>query len=211
MPALGTYQRVVIKGTGPNSEIWQTGFSTAAVTPPTTQAGLQTDCTAISAFITTWWNAIKGSIYSSYALTEVDMYQYVAPSTVATLQAQTVLTANPGTSAATGSPIDTALVTSIRSAVPGRSHRGRMYVPCHAGCQVANGMFTGTPNVTYGTALKALFTSVAGYSSYVPVVVSRTHNTWDAVASLVTDNKPDVQRRRENKLIPTNTQVLAFP
>lgn len=211
MPALATYQRVVIKGTGPNSEIWQTGFATAAVTPPTTQAQLQTDCTAIAGFVTTWWTAIKGLIYSSYSLTEVDMYQYVAPSRVATLQAQSVLTAAPGTNAATGSPIDTACVVSIRSAVPGRSHRGRMYVPCHSGVAPASGMFTGTPNTTIGTATKAMFTSVAGYSSYVPVVVSRTHNTWDAVASLITDNKPDVQRRRENKLIPGNIQVLAFP
>jgi hypothetical protein len=201
----------VIKGTGPGSEIWQTGFWTSAVTPPGTQAQLQTDCNAIAAFVTTWWTAIKVSIYSSYALTEVDMYQYVAPSTVASLQAQTVLTASPGTNATPGSPIDTCVVVSLRSAVPGRSNRGRMYLPYHSTAAVATGLFVNSNTDNYGTATKALMTSVAGYASYVPVVVSRTHSTWQPLAAIDTDNKPDVQRRRENRLLPSHTQVLAFP
>jgi hypothetical protein len=45
----------------------------------------------------------------------------------------------------------------------------------------------------------------------VPVVVSRTHHTWQPLASIITDNKPDVQRRRENKLAASSVQVLSFP
>ena len=211
MSALTTFQRVVIKGVGPGSEIFQTGFSTAAVTPPSSQAALQTDCNAISAFVTTMWNAIKGTIYTSYQLTEVDMYQYVWPATTAQFQAQTLLTANPGTAAASGSPIDTALVVSIRSAVPGRSGRGRMYLPWHGTIAAATGLVVGTPYTTFATAVKALFTSVAGYSSYVPIVASRTHGTWQPPTAILCDNKPDVQRRRENRLLPTATTNLAFP
>ena len=211
MSALTTFQRVVIKGTGPGAEIFQTGFCTAAVTPPSSQAALQTDCNAISAFVVTMWNSIKSSIYSSYSLTEVDMYQYVWPSTKASFQAATSLTANPGTLASSASPIDTAMVVSIRSAVPGRSGRGRMYLPNHGLVAGASGTFTGSPQSTYATAVKALFTSVAGYSSYVPIVASRTHGTWQPVASIVCDNKPDVQRRRVDRLAPTATSVLAFP
>lgn len=211
MTTLGTYQRVVIKGTGIGSEVWQTGFWTVAGTPASTSAQLATDCAAIAAFVTTWFNAIKASVYSSFALTEVDMYQYIAPATTASLQAQSILTANPGTMASGGSPIDSCCVVSIRSAQPGRSGRNRLYVPFHGQAAVANGCFTSTATDAVGTATKALFTSVAGYSTYVPVVVSRTKNSWYQPTNIDTDNKPDVQRRRENKLLPTHTQVLAFP
>lgn len=211
MSALTTYQRVVLKGTGPSSEIWQTGFWTESVTPPSTQAQLQTDCNAIAAFCTTFYNSLKPTIYSAYAFTEVDMYQYVYPGSTATLQAQTILTPNAGGKATAGSPIDTCIVASIRSSVPGRSNRGRMYLPYHDTISATTGMLSAATNNTYGTAVKTLFTSVAGYAGYVPVVVSRTHGTWQPVSSIVTDNKPDVQRRRENRLLPTATQVLAFP
>lgn len=211
MTTLGTYQRVVIKGTGIGSEVWQTGFWTVAGTPASTAAQLATDCNAISAFVSTWWTAVKPSIYSSFALTEVDMYQYVSPSTRASLQAQTLLAASAGTLATAASPIDCCCVVSIRSAQPGRSGRNRLYVPCHTTCLNSTGCFTGTVNNTIGTATKALFTSVVGYSTYAPVVLSRKLNAWFPPTNIDTDNKPDVQRRRENKLLPTATQVLAFP
>lgn len=211
MTTLGTYQRVVIKGTGVGSEIWQTGFWTVAGTPAGTQAQLATDCTAMAGFVGTWFTAIKGLLYTSFSLTEVDMYQYVSPATTASLQAQNVLTAVPGTLAAASSPIDTSCVVSIRSATPGRSGRNRMYVPCHGQITPATGCFASSANNTIGTATKALFTSVAGYSTYVPVVLSRTKNAWYPPVNIDTDNKPDVQRRRENRLLPTATQVLAFP
>lgn len=211
MTTLGTYQRVVIKGTGIGSEVWQTGFWTVAGTPPSTQAQLSTDCVAISAFVTTWFNAIKTLVYTSFALTEVDMYQYVSPATTASLQAQNIMTANAGTLAGASSPVDSCCVVSIRSATPGRSGRNRMYAPCHTSVTPTTGCFGSSAQNTIGTATKALFTSVAGYSTYVPVVLSRTKNAWYQPTNIDTDNKPDVQRRRENKLLPTATQVLAFP
>jgi hypothetical protein len=44
-----------------------------------------------------------------------------------------------------------------------------------------------------------------------PAVVSRHLHQWFPPSAIDTDNKPDVQRRRENRLVPTSTQVLAFP
>jgi hypothetical protein len=86
-----------------------------------------------------------------------------------------------------------------------------MYVPCHVGVQAANGNWASPDSNAIGTATKTLMSSVAGYASYVPIVVSRTHSTWQPLASLITDSKPDVQRRRENRLAAITTQVLAFP
>lgn len=211
MTTLGTYQRVVIKGTSIGAEQWQTGFWTVAGTPPTTQAQLSTDCSAIAAFVSTWWTAVKAGVYNSFSLTEVDMYQYVSPSVTASLQAQTILSAVAGTLAAAGPSIDQACVCSVRSSTPGRSGRNRLYVPCHTAVSNVNGCFSSAINNTIGTATKALFTSVAGYSTYVPVVLSRTKNQWYQPTGFNTDNKPDVQRRRENRLAATATQVLTFP
>jgi hypothetical protein len=86
-----------------------------------------------------------------------------------------------------------------------------MYVPFHDAVTFGTGMWSGTQTGLIGTATKTMFSSIAGGSSAVPVVASRTTHQWYGVASIVTDNKPDVQRRRENKLLPSATQVLAFP
>jgi hypothetical protein len=209
--ALGTYQKVVIKGTGPGSEVWQTGFWTTCTTNPVDQPALQTLCNTIAPFVTTWWAAVKGTIYALYSFTEVDMYQYVAPSTTAQFQAQTILTASAGTYVTNGGSIDQSLVVSIRSARPGRSGRNRMYVPFHQAITATTGLASNSQTDGIGTATKALFTAVAGGSVAAPIVVSRTHGFWNAPSNIDTDNKPDIQRRRENRLLPTHTQVLAFP
>lgn len=211
MVALADYQKIVIKGTGPGSEIWQTGFSTVVTTPITTQSALQSYLNSIVPFVSTWWTSIKVGVNSSYAWTGVSAYQYQAPSTVAQFQADAPQTPSAGTLATAGCPIDTCCVVSLRSSTPGRSHRGRMYVPLHTAVPAAGALWIASTTNTVGTATKALFSSILGGTAGGVCVVSRTHNTYDLLTTLITDNKPDVQRRRENRILPTNTQVLAFP
>lgn len=211
MTALGTYYKLVIKGTGPASEIWQTGLSLVSTVDPSTQAAIQADANTLQGFVATWYTAIKSFLYTSYNYTGVSLYQYIAPSTTAHLQANVPVAAVPGTLATAGSPIDTATVVSIRSADPSRRGRNRLYVPDHTTCAAATGMRSTTSTSSIGTATKALFTAIVGSSTYAPIVISRTGGKWEVPLFLDTDNKPDVQRRRENRLLPTSTQVLAFP
>lgn len=211
MAALTTYQRFVIKGTGPGSEIWQTGFSTTCTTQPVDQPALQALLNTIGPFIDTWWTSVKAHCYALYSYTGASAYQYVDPSTSAQFQADRTVTPVPGTLTTSGAPIDTALVVSLRSATPGRSGRGRMYVPFHEPVAFGAGLYAGTTSALIGTATKALFSSITGGSVAAPIVVSRTKHQWYPITELVTDNKPDVQRRRENKLSPSSIQVLAFP
>ena len=86
-----------------------------------------------------------------------------------------------------------------------------MYVPCHMPVGFADGCYAAADTNAIGTATKALFTAILGGSTGGVVVVSRTHSIYSLVSALDTDNKPDVQRRRENRLRPSTTQVLAFP
>lgn len=207
MTALADYQRIVIKGTGPGSEIWQTAFSTVSTAAITSQAGLQAYLNTIVPFITTWWSAVRNSIYTSYAWTDVVAYQYQAGNTSAQFQAEAIQAPTPGTDSTAGAPIDTALVCSLRTAVPGRRTRGRMYVPCHVAVPAATGQWASTVANTYAQALKTLFDSVISGSTGAPAVVSRTGNTFELVTAVVCDSKPDVQRRRENRMTPASTIV----
>lgn len=211
MPALGIYQRVVIKGQTFTSEIWQTGFYVIDTTPPPDQATLQALCNTLEPLVNTWWTSIKANLPAGFTYTGISMYQYVDPSTIAQFQAQTLRAAVAGTSAVGQSPIDTACVVSLRSSLPGRSGRNRMYVPCTAAVNQATGMWDSTVPDGIGTATKALMTACAGAPNALPVVVSRTLHQYHPLSGLNTDSKPDVQRRRENRLVPNHTQVLAFP
>lgn len=211
MVALGQWQRFVIKGTGIGAEIWQTGFSTVSTSSITTQAALQAQLDLVVPFVQTWWTALKPNVFSSYAMTEVDAYQYEGASTNAEFQAAHALTAAPGTKVSTGSPVDTATVVSLRTVLPGRRGRGRMYIPNHNGTQPADGQFLAATSQAYGTATKAMLNSITGGTTLGPVVVSRTGLIYNVVTSLVTDSKPDVQRRRVDRMRPTDTQVLSLP
>ena len=211
MPVLGQWQRFVIKGTGVGSEIWQTGFSTVATSAIASQSDLQAQLDLVVPFVSSWWTTLKPNVFSSYALTEVDAYQYEGGSTNAEFQAAHALAAVAGTKVSTGSPVDTATVVSLRTILPGRRGRGRMYIPNHNGTQPADGQFLPATSQAYGTATKTLFDSITGGTLLGPVVVSRTGLLYNVVTSLVTDSKPDVQRRRVDRLRPTDTQVLSLP
>jgi hypothetical protein len=209
--ALGTYQKFVIKGTGPGSEIWQTGFYTTCTMNPVDQPALQALLNTIAPFVDTFFAALKSKIYPTYTYTEVDAYQYVSPSHVAAFNAQAIRTPTAGTLVGNGQQLDGAVVCSIRTPLPSRRGRGRMYLPCHDVVQPSGMLANAATNTQYGTALKALFSSIVGGSVAAPIVVSRTGNFWNPPTQIITDNKPDVQRRRVDRLLPTSTQILAFP
>lgn len=211
MPGLTAYQRFVISGTGPGSEIWQTGFSTIATTAITSQAGLQSAVNSVAPFVNTFWTSLKPNLYPLYSIKALTAYQYVYPSNHAQYQAQATLTVSTGTQAVNAAPVDTCLVVSLRTAVPGRRTRGRMYIPCHAPAQTTDGCISSTVSTAIGTAVKTMLASVFTSTSLAPVVVSRTGGTYETITGQVTDNKPDVQRRRENRLAATNVQVLTIP
>lgn len=211
MPSLGAYQRIVITGKGIGAEVWQTGFSTWVTTAITSQAGLQSYVNSIAPYVSTWWGALRPAIFNTFSLTGVSAYQYQAPSTHAQFQAGVSLTPVLGQLSGTGNPIDTCLVVSLRTAVPGRRTRGRMYIPMHAAVGAVDGCLSSITSQLYGTTTKTMLGSVVSGTAGVPIVVSRTGGTYETINSLVTDNKPDVQRRRENRLPATNTQVLSFP
>jgi hypothetical protein len=188
-----------IRGTSPGGEIWQTGFWNDCLGTPFTAADLATYLGVIAPYVTTWWNAIKANIYSTFTLTEVRAYYYQSSGQHADFGNVALLTPNAGTFAGNGNPIDTALVHSLRSVRVGSSHRGRMYVPHHS-TVLNTGLIQSATALTGVTATAAMFTSINANTATRVSVVSATLATVDQVVSVTADLKPDVQRRRQNRL-----------
>lgn len=211
MPILSKWLRVVIKGTGPSGEIFQTGFSAVQGTPVSTQSALQAASDAAEPIIKTFWDACKTTIFSTYAYTGIDVYQYDGGSTTALLHASTVRTPVPGGKTATGSPIDTACVLSTRTSLPGRSGRGRLFMPCHDNVTTA-GVFSSTAPAVYAAAFKAMIAPLAAVPpDMVLCVASRTRLEYNVLNKVICDDKPDVLRSRVDRLAPSIVTTLNIP
>lgn len=210
MPALSTSQRVVIRGLSPQGEVWQTSFGMVGATPAD-QAALQSLSDQVEPYVNTFWTAVKAHVYNSFSYVGIKVYQYAGASSRAALQAQTDRTASAGTLATNGSPIDTALVLSLRTPTPGRAARGRMYIPCHDVVNPSTCCFVGTASADYAAAYKVLVDSIATNTPGAVAVLSRTTSSYNLVTRCLADNKPDVQRRREGKIVPSIISSVALP
>jgi len=191
--------RSEIRGTSPGGEIWQTGFwcNTNLVSVDPTL--LNNYLVIIAPYVVTWWNAIKAQIFTSFTFNEVRAYYYESNGTSADFANAALVTPNPGTFATNGNPIDTCLVQSLRTERVGSRHRGRMYVPLHS-TVLNTGLIQSATATTYVTATAAMFTSINANTGYTVSVMSAANADTDPVISVTSDLKPDVQRRRQNRL-----------
>ena len=210
MPALSTSQRVVVRGLSPQGEVWQTSFGMVGATPAD-QAALQSLCDQIEPYVNTFWTAVKPHVYNSFSYVGIKVYQYAGASSKASLQAQTDRSPSAGTQSANGAPIDTALVLSLRTPFPGRVARGRMYIPCHDSVNPSTCCFVGTASADYVAAFKTLVDSIATNTPGAVAVLSRTTSTYNLATRVIGDNKPDVQRRREGKVVPSIISSSVLP
>lgn len=190
----------LMRGTGPGSEIWQTGFW--SLYQPTDESALGTALAVVKARMDTFWTAHKVHVYPTYAITEYRAYSYAGGSTKSQFEQAITFTGVPGTLSGNGSPVDTCLVASLRTNFVGRSRRGRMYLPFHEVCTSAGMIGTGDPTPT-ATAVAAMLSGVNADGFGNVAVVSQVLSTPEPVTSVVVDNKPDVQRRRENRISAT--------
>lgn len=210
MPLPANCNHYVLRGTGPGGEIWQTGYWTQSTGSWADEPAFQDHVDFLSSAVNSFFNAIRSRIYSSYALTELRGYFYTGSGVSAEFVGAHAYSPIPGTSEIPGSPIDTCLVATLQTGFAGRSRRGRMYLPFHGTVQVVNGSVTG--DVTqYASALKDLFDSINSETDEVPAVVSPTLGDSSPILAVRVDSKPDVQRRRENRLTADTsvTEVLA--
>lgn len=147
-----------------------------------------------------WRTAMLQLMRPEDSMQQVDAYFYSGG--VATQHA-TAPAVHAGAGSVNTMPTQVAAVMTLRTALATRSGRGRIYLPARAvGVTPASGLFSGTLVNTAVDTLASWFTAqkAAGFPA---VVVSQTHGTFQPITTVDADGRPDIQRRRANKLVST--------
>lgn len=161
---------------------------------------------AAAAATTVIGTGVRAGFPAGLIYEKCDLYYYGLGGTASTMQAtQTIGQAGTGTAAAV--PDQLALVATLRTAIPGRSYRGRAYLPAPNSAQLAGttGLFGDTFVAGYNTAMATLLTDIktgeSGTSTpgVPPVVVSRKLGIMTPITAVEMDNRADVQRSRANR------------
>jgi hypothetical protein len=108
--------------------------------------------------------------------------------------------------AGTGSakqPNQCALVMSLRTALPGRSFRGRMYMPIIGGSMGTNGLLAAGRSDAWCAALANDFGTFNSSGFGKIVVCSPKQSAMTQVSAVEADSVVDTQRRRRDALADT--------
>lgn len=113
-------------------------------------------------------------------------------------------------------PLQVSAVATLKSAMAGPSYTGKMYLPAHTMTSVnTSARFTQTQTDQLATTAAAFIgdcrqgiqTSL-DIDQLGPVVYSVKKGIVTPLLTLDVDNRPDIQRRRANKLQPTATSTI---
>nr|CRY97381.1 hypothetical protein [uncultured prokaryote] len=208
MPGFTTaHAHIVLSGNSGTSEVWATGFDLAG--DPGNQATLDAMVAAVAALVTTsgtYHAALAGLMGTTSGCTAVTGYAYADATSPAELVSELPVTCV-GTST-TYSPYQTCIVASLRTAVPSRRTRGRMYMPANGVKTNVTGLVDTTAADNISALVKGLLT--ANGPDIKPVVISRAGMYGTEITAVSVDVKPDVQRRRANKLASTYTSFVSL-
>lgn len=173
------------------------------------QSTLDTMCAAVGARAETLVNTSSVNEFwtANDGFSRVDCYQYNGTGARAASQSTYPFSTRRVGTGTANHPKQVALVVSTRTPVPGRSGRGRFYLPATGIGMTALGLVSDSSAIDgLGVALGDFFDDIQAAAGDL-AVVSFTTFAINGVTSLVIDNKPDTQRRREDKISPTHIKV----
>lgn len=213
--AFQIHGRVVLRGTIAGGEIWTTSVAARVPGASPSQADLQTLATAALSAMTAWFGAgTGGGSYFSTAVTleRADAY-FIRPDGQAEGQAEAVATTPPVGIGAPLMPPQASVVLSLRTGLPGRARRGRMYIPLLALPLGSDARMTPAVQTALGNRaaafLGAINAAVAGGGTWRVIVASGVGAGQNTIVnSVVIGRVVDTQRRRRNGLPEGN---VAFP
>jgi hypothetical protein len=216
----GDILRVQIGGAVP-SDTWSCSFWFALTGLGATPTPSQMNSAAnalLGGFKTSVWLAgtspWSGQCSTGTSLTTGKSYLYRSSLLVASGSAS--VTGAPGAAGTSGPNYVARCITTLTNQ-PGRSRRGRFYLPQTAGSVTAStglfasistalGNMAGLLGSASGAQSSGYFFGGSETASYV--VVSSTHGYTTHITSLRADNVPDTQHGRENKLVATVTDAV---
>jgi hypothetical protein len=208
-PGIGVI-KVVINGRIGSGQTWSTGcfFSNAGNPAGATKAQLEGMGSDVNDAVAAFGNSHFKSLYN--ANTEMigwTMYSYGATSVKSVAENGYVFGSAIGGTGTAALPNLVAMVQSLRSDSSGRSYRGRMYLPCNGVGLQEDGHFTSsdcdamaTATATYLEAVASAISGNPGGGDSTPCVASFTKSFCTNITSVVVDDIPDTQHRREDKL-----------
>lgn len=115
-------------------------------------------------------------------------------------------------------PYHTALCASLRTGKPGRSYRGRMYLPALAlGVSLTDARIPSATSTTLSTQIAAWLTAVGVQGSFLgrtraePCIVSKVKQERTTVKTVAVGDVLDTQRRRRDSLVELYTSAAIGP
>lgn len=209
MPRPADTSRVLLEGHLNGGEIFQTGFALDA--SATSNANAADIAAAIASLLETHaLTQLKGILFTGCGYDTVRVYGYPAGGAApAAYQGEAPITGGAGTGGSGNGILQACLVCSLRTGIPGRRYRGRMYLPA-CGIVVAGGLTDPTATLAIATAMANFLGAVTGS---VPIdanvaVVSAVGSTSTPVAGVIVDDRIDIQRRRADRLSPTESTYV---
>lgn len=195
----------------PATEQWSINLHWAAGIPPANQEDMDDLTDSIASALDTTLGAstaLRDLLTLDGSVTGVQTYYYGATGP-AILQGEAPITVT-GTGS-TNAPFQTSMVFSLRTGLPGRSGRGRVYWPALGVDMTSTGnrVNQGTPYTELVTALSGVEDAASGYGLSL-AVYSPTRDLLTLVSSIQMGNVPDVQRRRAENIAETYVSV-AYP
>lgn len=121
--------------------------------------------------------------------------------------AETALVALVGSGSTKALPPEAAACVSLLTGLPGRSNRGRMYLPALRVESLANNGTFNTTDVSVMSAWAAAFLGDVNTAARSAVIWSRKQAASKNITMVSVGNQVDVQRRRQNSLPETYTST----
>lgn len=211
------YLKVLIRGTLPGSEVWSCGLafvSDGLSNAPISQVDMNDLATALAAL--DCGNALKTMMSSGAAIISVRVEQRTSAGYLLAVGEGARATPLVGLGGAS-KPAQCAMVFSLRTTVPGRSGRGRIYwpaigasitpaslrIPMSAVEDALNGF------KTYINGMRGAINTALGAGVAVLAVRSERQLTEHWVSVLEAGDIIDTQRRRRDKLVENRVGVPA--
>lgn len=207
----GRFARLVIRGNILGTQTWSTGICLDAVVLSYTQAEVDAFLAAASTLVGSFWTNGTTTTWqnqNSTATTISGLALYVygegGEAAGATIQGEYLY---PTALVGTGNnykPTQTALVATMLTGVPGRSFKGRSYMPCTSAAIGATHQLTQAQVTALAASWKLLLdglASVAGADFGDPIV----HGSRGSIpiTAVRVDSELDIQRRRADKILAT--------
>lgn len=202
--------KVVLAGHLTGGEIFETGFWLTGDAPVSDAAANVLAASLAASFTSDAAAALRAMIGSGEGYDEVRVYSYVSGGPSASFVGSASLTA-PGTGTTYQGLNQACCVVTLLTGLAGRRNRGRMYLPATHVDIPSGAEFNPTQVDTIANAVGAWFTDIntAGPGPKV-CVMSSAASAATPVLDVRVDNKPDIQRRRANKLAASHTKTVAL-